>query len=141
MTRNPKCIFCKILNEEIKARTPIYQDEHSFVFLSNAPINPGHALVIPRDHFADLLDMPSDYFSAMAPTIKRTSQAVKDATGASGVNVAINNGHTAGQAVFHAHFHVIPRFAGDGYLSWESGRTYSGDDDIKMSEKIKAALQ
>ena len=140
MTRDPNCIFCKILDEEIKTRTPIYSDAHSFVFLSNSPVNPGHALVISQDHFENMLEIPDDYLAKMAPVLKKTAQAVKDATGATGVNVSINNGHTAGQVIFHAHFHVIPRFAKDGFRHWE-GSSYSGDSDIEMAEKIKSALK
>lgn len=140
MTRDKDCIFCKILNEEIKTRTPIYADEHSFVFLSNAPVSHGHALVIPQDHFENMLEIPDDYLAQMAPVIKKTAQAVKDATGATGVNVSINNGHSAGQVVLHAHFHVIPRFNGDGFKHWD-GKSYSGDQDVEIAEKIKSAIE
>jgi len=132
------CIFCKIIKGEIPTQTKIYEDKNTFVFLSNGPLNFGHALVIPYHHYESVLELPDEVFCQMAPILKKTALAVKAATEADGFNITINNGKASGQAIFHAHFHVIPRYHNDGYKSWENDKKYKAGEDKAMAEKIKS---
>ena len=108
------CIFCKIIAGEIPSYT-IYEDALFVAFLDVFPGNLGHALVVPKVHVADLFELDTQLVSAAMPVVQRVAKAVQAATGCTGVNILQNNGADAGQAVFHYHVHVLPRYAGDGH--------------------------
>ncbi len=134
------CLFCKIIRGEIPS-AKVYEDEHSFAFLDINPVNPGHALLVPRKHFADLHETSDETLKELAPTIKKLATAVKKAVSADGVNIGMNNGSAAGQLIFHAHFHVIPRFAEDGHKHWRGKRQYKDGEMAQVAEKIKTCLR
>lgn len=102
------CIFCKIASGEI-ATTKVYEDEVVFAFLDQHPKAPGHTLVIPKSHSADIIATPDDVLGHMMPKIKQIAEKQMKEYGASGFNLAVNNGASAGQEVYHLHFHIIPR--------------------------------
>lgn len=132
------CIFCKIISGEIPCEK-IYEDENTLAFLDIKPINKGHALVIHKEHHENIFEMPDECLCQIAPTIKKIAAAVKGGTQADGINIGMNNGVAAGQAVSHAHFHIIPRFANDGHKHW--GQTsYSSNEAAEVAEKIKKFL-
>jgi len=133
------CIFCKIIKGEVQA-DKIYEDEHTLAFLNIRPINHGHALVIPKEHYRNIFDMPEEVFCSLVGPIKKVARAVKEVTGAQGINVSINNEPAAGQVVFHAHFHIIPRFTEDGLKHWGDKKCKDGELE-KIAEKIKARLK
>jgi len=108
------CIFCKLVAGEIPS-TRIYEDEHTLAFLDISPIIKGHTLVIPKSHHDPLTATPPAILAACMATVQRVAQAQFNALGADGVNVHQANGAAAGQVVPHLHFHVIPRFTGDGH--------------------------
>jgi len=132
------CLFCKIITDEIPAEK-IYEDENTLAFLDINPINPGHALVIPKEHSRNILDITSKSFSHVAETIRKISPAIKDAVGADGVNIHINNEPEAGQVVFHMHAHIIPRFSNDGIKMWQ-GKEYDENEAKNIAEGIKNSL-
>jgi len=132
------CIFCKIAEGEIPA-DKIYEDENCLAFLDITPVNPGHALLIPKAHYENLHELPDELLSKMAPVIKKIADAVKKGTDAEGINIGMNNGEAAGQIVPHAHFHIIPRFSGDGHKHWKGG-SYAEEEAKKTAEKIKLLL-
>ena len=133
------CVFCKIIAGELPA-AKIYEDEKSLVFLSIDPVNKGHALVVPKDHYDNYLDTPDELLVHLTQVAKKIAQAVKQATGAEGINLGVNNGAVAGQMIFHTHLHIIPRFANDGLPSWPD-KEYENDDEKQlMAEKIKKEL-
>jgi len=131
------CIFCKIVKGDIPCAR-IYETEHVLAFLDVAPVAPGHALVIPKAHYATLFDLPEEVgcrlFAALAPV----GRAIMAATKATGINVQMNNYESAGQVVFHAHLHLIPRRAGDGLALWP-GQPYP--DGATMEALARAARQ
>jgi histidine triad (HIT) family protein len=132
-------LFKKIIAGEIPCEK-IYEDEHAFAFLDINPVNPGHALVIPKTWSAGFLDADRDTICNLIPAIQKVAQAVKAATKSDGVNIVQNEGEAAGQKIFHLHFHVIPRFANDGYEPWH-GKPYADAEAIKsMGSSIRAAL-
>ena len=106
-------IFSQIVDGEIPARV-VYEDETTFAFLDANPLAPGHTLVIPRDEYERLNDIPEDVATDLYSTIHRLIPAVEAAVDADATTVAFNNGEAAGQEVPHVHCHLIPRFAGDG---------------------------
>ncbi len=134
------CIFCKIINGEIPAEK-IYEDSDFLAFLDITPVNHGHTLLIPKQHYKNIFDIPDELISTIAPLIKKLSFAIKQSLGAGGINIAMNNDLVAGQLVFHAHIHIIPRFENDGHRHW-GGKQYKNKEEIiSISEKIKDALK
>jgi histidine triad (HIT) family protein len=106
------CVFCKIVAGELPA-TIVDEDELTIAFMDINPATRGHALVIPRNHTADLLSIDQRELAATAVAAKRLAARARDRLGADGVNVINSCGAVAWQTVFHFHLHVIPRYAGD----------------------------
>lgn len=134
------CIFCKIIAGTIPC-AKIYDGGGVFAFLDIAPVNKGHALVVPKAHYATLLDLPADLGREMLTALKAVGGAVMAATGASGLNLGMNNFESAGQIVHHAHFHLIPRHAGDGLTLWTQHAYESGDEMGKLAQAIRQHLK
>lgn len=111
------CIFCKIIKGEIPC-AKVYEDDKIMAFLDIQPVNEGHTLVVPKRHHEDLFDLPEEFLSSGLGAIKKIARAVQKAVDADGVNIGMNNGRAAGQAVFHAHFHIIPRYNKDELGEW-----------------------
>ena len=132
------CIFCKIITGEIPAKK-IYEDENVLSFLDISPVNFGHALVIPKKHYADLLSADETTLSFLMLAVKKIAPVLIRAVGASGFNLNLNNGSVAGQVVDHLHFHIIPRFVDDGLKLW-SGGDYDHKRSEKLIEEIKESL-
>jgi 8-oxo-dGTP diphosphatase len=110
------CIFCQIVAGEAPASF-VHRDELVSAFLDIRPVSPGHLLVIPKEHVVfshDLPDAIADHLFAIARRLARTLRKT-DAVRADGVNLFVAEGEAAGQEVFHAHLHVIPRFPEDGF--------------------------
>jgi histidine triad (HIT) family protein len=105
-------IFRKILNGEIPSRD-VYEDEDTYAFLDVNPLARGHTLVIPKQD-AEALEDLEDGGAALFETVRRLAPRVADAVGAPAYNIGLNNGEEAGQEVPHVHFHIVPRFDGDG---------------------------
>ncbi len=108
-------IFSKIISREIPAEI-IYEDDLTLVFLDIKPVNPGHALVIPKQAFENIFDGDPETLGYMMQVAQRVGQAMMRAGLAEGVNLIMNNGIAAGQEVWHAHIHVIPRRDMDNVL-------------------------
>ncbi len=111
------CIFCKIVKGEIPCEK-IGENKDFLCFLDIKPINDGHALIIPKRHFKDLMEFPpeldKEYFAFVQEMARKVISAVK----ADGFNLGMNNGRAAGQIVFHQHTHLIPRFNNDNFANW-----------------------
>lgn len=106
------CIFCKIVNGEIKSY--IIEESNNFlVFLDINPHAPGHSLIIPKYHYERFENIPQEFGREFLEIAKRTILIIRKALETSDFNLGINNGSSAGQAVKHAHFHIIPRFPED----------------------------
>lgn len=107
------CLFCQIVAGEIPSRS-VYETETAFAFLDVNPLARGHTLVIPKDHYGTVSDLPEDVAGELFQAVRAVTPAVEAATGADATTVAINNGEDAGQEIPHVHFHVVPRQPGDG---------------------------
>ncbi len=113
------CIFCKIANGEIPTNT-IYEDEGFRVILDNGPATKGHALVLPKGHYANLYEIPEDVLSGAAVVAKKVAATMKEKLSCDGLNLVQNNGEAAGQTVMHFHLHIIPRYKDDGqHILWK----------------------
>ena len=110
--RDPDCLFCKIVAGELPA-TVVAEDERTVSFMDINPATRGHALVVPREHSVDLLEVPQEDLAAVAAAAKRLAARAKEALGADGVNLLNACGAAAWQTVFHFHVHVIPRYRDD----------------------------
>jgi histidine triad (HIT) family protein len=113
------CIFCKIVAGELPA-TVVDEDEQTIAFMDINPATRGHALIVPRAHAADLMEIEPDQLAAVSVAAQRLARRVKQRLGADGVNVINSCGAVAWQTVFHFHLHVIPRYQGDPLrLPWQ----------------------
>ena len=107
-----ECIFCNIVNKKSEAEI-IFEDENILAFLDIQPINYGHALIVPKKHYDNILTVPSDEIAEIMKATQFIAGAVKRGVNADGFNIISNNGDSAGQTVYHFHFHIIPRFTED----------------------------
>jgi len=128
------CIFCKIVKGEIKSQK-VYEDEETLAFLDINPVNKGHVLVIPKDHYENIFDIPKDKLSKVMEVAQKIAIAIKK-MGADGVNIVSNNGKAAEQHVFHLHIHVIPRYYNDGKGIDSIDKRTKYKDENEMSEYV-----
>jgi len=112
MTADPDCIFCKIVAGELPG-VIIDEDERTIAFMDISPATRGHALVIPRNHAANVLEIEPEELAATIKAAQRLAARITDRLGADGVNLLNSCGSAAWQTVFHFHIHVIPRYQGD----------------------------
>ena len=112
MGQDPDCIFCKIVAGELPS-TCVDEDERTVSFMDINPATRGHALVVSREHYRDLHDVPDDELAATMAAAKRLAGLARDRLGADGVNLLNSCGPAAWQTVFHFHLHVIPRYDDD----------------------------
>ena len=103
------CIFCKIANKEIPGKI-IYEDDVCMAFLDLSQATYGHTLVIPKQHFANILKVDDDTLSHLFKTVKKVSQTIMTKCHAQGLNVLTNTNEIAGQTVYHFHIHILPRY-------------------------------
>lgn len=117
------CIFCRIIAGEIPSHK-VYEDDATLAFLDINPASHGHALVIPKEHAADLFSLSPDALAATAKTTQTVARLLQRGVRPEGINILQNNGPASGQVVFHYHVHLIPRWSGDRALSmWKPGAT------------------
>jgi len=107
------CIFCAIVEGRAPAEV-IFEDEETMAFMDINPANPGHTLVVPKQHVRDIYELDEETAAAVMRTAVRVARAIKAALQPEGLNLLQSNGRAGGQAVFHLHMHVIPRWYGDG---------------------------
>jgi histidine triad (HIT) family protein len=132
------CIFCKIVSGSIPAHK-VYEDDDILAFLDINPVNPGHTLVITKDHHSTLLDLPEDLAEKVMAVTKKITPAILSGVGAKAFNLGLNQGEIAGQVVDHFHFHIMPRFEGDGHQLFK-GKEYEEGEAEEVLSKIKNNL-
>ena len=111
--KDSNCIFCKIAGGEIPSKT-IYEDDEFRVILDISPATKGHALILPKEHYANIYEMPEDVAGRVMVLAKKMAGHMTEVLKCDGFNIMQNNGEAAGQTVFHFHMHLIPRYAQDG---------------------------
>ena len=133
------CIFCKIANGEIPSDT-VYEDDKYRAILDLSPAVKGHTLIIPKDHFDDLLSADEETLESVLKLARRIGAAQLKALKCDGFNVVQNNGEAAGQTVHHLHVHIIPRYNGGAKMvAWEQLKS-EPEEQQKIAGEIKAAL-
>lgn len=133
------CIFCKIAAGEIPSAT-LYEDEDFRVILDLGPASKGHALILLKEHYANIYEIPDELAGKVMKLAKKMASAMTKALGCDGFNLVQNNGEVAGQTVFHFHMHLIPRYKDDNVgLTWVPGKLM---DDVRdeIVEKVKEEL-
>lgn len=139
MTEHQPTIFDKIIDGTIPCHK-VYEDEHVLAFLDIGPLSPGHTLLIPKERAAHLHQLSDETAAALGRALPRLCRAVIQATGAADYNVLQNNGTAANQAVFHVHFHIIPKHDGQGLgLIWQAG-SLEDDEAKNLQQAIVSAL-
>ena len=117
--KDNNCIFCKIANGDVPSKT-LYEDEHFRVILDLGPATKGHALILPKEHFANLYELPEETAGEVMKLAKKMMIKMTERLGCEGFNLVQNNGDLAGQTVFHFHMHMIPRYQADGQkIGWQ----------------------
>lgn len=129
------CIFCKLANGIIDTNT-VYEDEELRIILDVAPAARGHALVLPKKHFADALEADMETLGKAMVAAARTGKALKEALGCDGINILQNNGEAAGQTVFHLHVHVIPRWNGDSVCFEYEKKNFTDEEFRETADLI-----
>ena len=121
--KDNNCIFCKIAAGEIPSKT-LYEDDKFRVILDLNPATRGHGLILPKDHYANLYELPEETAGEVMKLAKKMAGLMTDKLKCAGFNLVQNNGQQAGQTVFHFHMHLIPRYKGDGQvLGWKEQST------------------
>ena len=135
------CIFCKIIAGELPS-TKLYEDDLVYAFLDISPINPGHLLVIPKEHHVSSSSIPEETAGRMFHIGSRFGVAFKRALESDGFNLHLADGACAGQVVMHAHLHVIPRDVEDGF-HWNWRQVEYEDDSARneIAEKIMEKMK
>lgn len=140
-----ECIFCKIV-AGISECHEIYQDDATLAFMDIHPANDGHCLVIPKQHFEKVFDMPPAAFGTVASTAARVARVVNEVLRPGGISLLQANGELAGQSVLHVHVHVLPRRAGDGLpINWDRNRDEDQRFDrhriAEIAERLRLRLR
>ena len=133
------CVFCKVIAGELPS-WKVYEDDHTVAFLDLYPSSKGHTLVVPKKHCANFISADSECIQSVLSVAQKVARAVLAATVADGCNVTTNNGEAAGQSVLHLHWHIIPRFEGDGLAMWPQA-PYTDGEAEKIAEKIKSSFK
>ena len=132
--KDEKCIFCKLAGGEIPTAT-LYEDEDFRVILDANPAAKGHALIIPKEHYANLYELDDELAGKVLVLAKKMITKLTDILGCDGYNIVQNNGEAAGQTVFHFHMHLIPRFKDDGVgVTWKMGELTEEDKNDILSK-------
>lgn len=137
--RDANCIFCKIIGGEIPSNT-IYEDDEFKVILDASPASKGHALILPKEHYADIYEIDEKTAGHAMQLAKKLAKHMTDVLKCDGFNIVQNNHEIAGQTVFHFHMHLIPRYKEDNVgITWKPGELTDKDKEEILS-KVKAQL-
>lgn len=138
MTQTNHCIFCEIIDHQLPAAI-VYEDDTLCAFLDKRPLFLGHTLLVPKQHYETIFDLPAELNEILFRQLKTLSHVVKTAMDAQGVFVAMNN--IVSQSVPHAHFHVVPRNKGDGLRGFFWPRThYEPGQMSQVAQKLKTCI-
>ena len=140
MNHDDNCIFCKIVKGTLPS-VKVFEDAHTFAFMDINPVGPGHVLIIPKAHHADIASVPAELLQAVIGSVQRVAHACNSALQPEGMNIMQANGAVAGQTVFHLHFHVIPRWDADTLrLHIEGGPAADSSELVLLAERLSVAL-
>ena len=133
--KKDNCIFCKIINGEIPSRK-LYEDDNFIVMMDIQPASKGHSLVIPKEHYANLYEMPEELAGGAIKVARKMVKKMTAALRADGFNLLQNNGEAAGQTVSHFHIHLIPRYKEDEEILTFKPQTMTAEELDAIKETI-----
>ena len=136
--KEDNCIFCKLANG-VRPTNSIYEDDEFNVILDASPATKGHALILPKEHFANVFEIDEDTLAKASKLAKKIVTHEKEILGCDGYNILQNNGEVAGQTVFHYHMHLIPRYEegnSKDIISWRQNE-FSDDEMKEICNKMK----
>ncbi len=136
--KDKNCIFCKIAAGEIPSNT-IYEDEDFRVILDLSPASKGHALILPKEHCADIYEIDEELAGKVMKLAKKLAVHMTEKLSCDGFNILQNNHEAAGQTVFHFHMHLIPRYKGaknDDILMWNH-ETFTPEEMAEIRDQIR----
>ncbi len=135
------CVFCKIAAGQVPC-DKVYEDDLVLGFLDIAPLNPGHMLLIPKEHHTSATTLPDAVAARLFQVAPRLAQALVRATDAGGFNLILANGTAAGQVVPHVHLHIVPRRADDGLVMPTRSIPYPSDAaKARLLTRVQARLE
>ena len=133
------CLFCDIANKIEKAEV-LFEDDLTISFLDIRPLNFGHSLVIPKNHYDNFYDVKAKDLDAVIKSTQHLTNAIRKSLNPDGINIISNNGSSAGQTIFHFHFHIIPRFKNDHFSFRPHFKEYSDGLMKEYAIKIRSAI-
>ena len=134
--KDSDCIFCKLANGDIPTNV-IYEDDDFTVILDASPATKGHALILPKEHYANIYELPDDLAAKVMPLAKKLASHMTEVLHCDGFNIVQNNGEVAGQTVFHFHVHLIPRYKnGLDILGW-SHESFTDEEIAAIRGSLK----
>lgn len=134
--KDSDCIFCKLANGDIPTNV-IYEDDDFTVILDASPATKGHALILPKEHYANIYELPDDIAAKVMPLAKKLATHMTEVLHCDGFNIVQNNGEVAGQTVFHFHVHLIPRYKGGvNILGW-SHESFTDEEIAAIRDSLK----
>ncbi len=139
MNKDIDTTFLKIISGEIPS-FKIYEDDNTYAFLSNQPVTRGHALVIPKVHAENIYDVSHESLAQILASVQKVALALKQTLNPIGINIHQNNEVGAGQAVFHIHFHIIPRYHNDNIVHWHTDYRPDEEEYRSTALQINAVL-
>lgn len=138
--KDDNCIFCRLAGGDIPTMS-IYEDEDFNIIFDSNPATPGHALILPKSHAANVFELSDELVAKAYILAKKAAAALVEVFSADGINILQNNNEAAGQTVFHFHIHLIPRYnGGENIVNWTPGT----QDTAKLEEasaKLKEILK
>ena len=137
--KDDNCIFCKLANKDIPTNI-IYEDDRFTVILDASPATKGHALILPKNHAANIYELPDEDASAVFVLAKKLATKMTEILHCDGFNIVQNNGEVAGQTVFHFHMHFIPRYLNDGNqdkLTWNHAE-FTPEEIAEIAAELRA---
>lgn len=136
--KDNNCIFCKLANGEIPTNA-IYEDDDFKVILDASPASKGHALILPKEHYANIYEIDEEVLAKASRLAQKIITHEKEILKCDGYNVVQNNGEVAGQTVFHYHMHLIPRYASDdntNVIEWKH-KEFTDDEMAQICKEMK----
>lgn len=128
--KDERCIFCQIISKSIPSNI-VYEDELSLAFLDIFPVSKGHTIVIPKEHYQNIEDIPDDTLAHIIKIVKKLSILIRRKLNGEGYNILQNNFPAAGQAINHCHFHIIPRSTNDTKFKLRIPKVQASEEYLK----------
>lgn len=137
---NGSCIFCRIVQKDIP-NAIIYENDKFLAFMDKYPINHGHTLIVPKQHYGNILDMPFDIVGEMYSLVPKLAKAITNVIESDGFNINQNNGKSANQIVPHVHVHIVPRYSAEKVKGqWPTRKIAKMQELQELAQRITESL-